>query len=527
MRRGVADTASILGEVPAVIVTLYAPGFTVRGSTRALQVPNTSGDGPYLYDARVTKIDDIDREVDLFALERGEINSLRIEMTIPEDLTPMTLESQYHHLAASRCEVALIWEGETWAQRDVIIGRGVVSNLSNLGVSGEPISFVTEALSPPTGWAVGDPSREMGSGIGQLVGMTKLNGRQFPTIIGRCYRLPGFKTGDTSITTNKGLLLAGHHFAMPTVPTVYEDEDAPTAYVSVGALSFLNTTDVLGDPIAILDSSSASDFTSAQGAFTFDAEYGGVEAADGSNVAAVGAPAVISWLLANSGERVDFERNRRMLTLIAGLEIGVYVDKVTDALKILRDRVLSVLPLVEEQGEDGIWLRYIDIATQPAEADLVEGVHLIGRIGGMEQVSDPDEIYNSFTVVYGYDHATGRFGSSVTINKDNHPLCALSYGLMGGERLAPTVNVDITWDDATAAFIANSRANRLSLHRYATAWIADPSMYWLREGMIVSVTSESYGWTARKAVIRKIRATANPIRLVLEPLPGPLTGATF
>jgi len=531
VRSKYGDIGSSAGDVPVVLVTLYTPGQIIRAATRPIDIPDPDGDGPYLYDARLTSIDDFDREVDVFAIERGMITSARVGMVFPESLEPLSMEAAYYHLAASRCEVALIWEGQSWGQRDVIMGRGTISGLS-MGVASQPVSFVVEALPPATGAPIGDAERDMkGTGLFPVIGtFGKLQGRQFPTIIGRCYRLPGFKIGPVFMLSNYGLLLAGHH--MPaTLPTVYEGEEAPTAYVSVGTMTMTNTSDYAGDPIAVIDGDVAAgvyDFAASptQGAFTFDAEYGGVQAADGSNVPALGATGVISYILATSCEQVDFDKMRKTYALLGGIEIGVYVDKATDALKILRDRILSVLPLIEEQGEHGMWLRYVDIATMPVEVELIEGVNLVGRTGGMEQVSDPDELYNSFTVNYAYDHAIGRFGSSLTINGDNHPLCALSRQLYG-ERVAPAMNVDITWSAATASFIANSRANRLALPRYVTTWIADPSMYWLREGAIVSVTSETFGWTARKAVVRRVRATGNPIELMIEPIPGLLTAGVI
>ena len=523
MRTSYADSAAMLGEPPVVICTLYTPGFTVRAATRPIQIQDSDGDGPYLYDARLTSVDAIDREVDLFALERAEIRSMRVTLYISEDYDARTLEAKFYHLAASRCEVALIWEGESWNRRDVVIGRGTVSGVS---MNGGEVTLTTEALPPATGNVIGDPTRDMKTTGGYpTLGYTKLQGRQYPTIIGRCYRLPGFKMGSLS-ATSRGLLLAGHKFVSTTTVDTYQDDDAPTAYVPYVALVVTNGTDAAGDPICYIaggNSGANFDFQDTQGAFTFDATYGGVQSASGSQVAAVGAPEVIGYLLANSGERVDFDKMLRTYALLGGLEIGIYVDKATDALKILRDRVLTVLPLVEEQGAGGMWLRYVDIVTQVPEIDLVEGVQLIGAIGGMEQVSDPDDLYNSFTVNYAYDHATGRFGSSVTFDRTNHPMCALSAQLFG-VRAAPDVNVDITWDAATASFIAASRANRLAMPRYATSWDLDPTLYWLQEGTIVSVTSATYGWSRRKAVVRKIRSSANPIRVVLEPVPGALTG---
>ena len=525
MRTALADARAQASEPPVVLVTLYAPAFTVRAATEPVEVADEDGPGPYLYDARLVSVAAFDRELDLFALERGEITRTRIALVLPEDLAPVSLEVTHHHLAASRVEVALLWPGQTWRQRDVIIGRGLVSGLK-LGDAGEPIEFVAEALPAATGAPIGDASRLL-SRDDYTLGFTVLRGKQYPTIVGRCYRLPGFKGYPG------GLVMAGHHFASTAVPTTYEN-GSETAYTSFGTMSVANETDTAGKPRCRIVGGTdgvSTDFSVApytptdSGAFTFDAANGGVHATIGTG-AAVGADGVIDWILSHSGERFDFARMQTTYQHLRGLDIGVYVDKEIDALKLLRTRILPFLPLVEEQGPDGMWLRYVDIATQPAEVDLVEGVNLIGRVGSIDQVSDPDELFNRVTIRYFYDHAFSRYTKSYTVDGSNHPLCAISQGLYG-VRTAPTIDCPITWDDRTAAFMAWSRMSRLALPRFASTWVADPSLYWLREGAIVRLTSETLGVTGRKAVVRRARATRDPVLLTLEPIPGVLTSETI
>jgi hypothetical protein len=530
MRTVSADARAQASETPIVLATLYAPGFTVRCASEPVEIEDEDGDGPYLYDARLVSVTVVDREVDLFSLERGQITRTRVALVLPEDLAPVSLEATHHHLAASRCEVALIWPGETWRQRDVVIGRGLVSGL-RLGLASEPIEFVAEALPPATGAPIGDASRLIQD---VALGFTPIRGKQYPVVIGRCYRLPGFKGADAG----SGLLLAGHHFASTTVPDTYED-GSDTPYVSWGAPTVENGTDTDGNPkcrivAGVGGAGPYTDFSvetysagapRGNGAFTFDAADGGVRASSGGHDAALYADGVIDWILTNSGERYDFAKMRATYQHLRGLDIGVYVDKEIDALTLLRTRILPFLPLIEETGPDGMWLRYIDIASQPAEVDLVEGVNLIGRTGPIEQVSDGDDLVNRVTIRYFYDHFNGSYAKSYTVDSSNHPLCALSESLFGVR--AATIDCPVVWDDATAARLAWMRMNRLALHRFASTWVADPSLYWLREGAIVRLTSESLGITARKAVVRRARATRDPILLTIEPIPGVLVPETI
>jgi hypothetical protein len=518
MRTAVADARAQASETPIVLATLYAPGFIVRCASEPVEIEDEDGDGPYLYDARLVSVTVVDREVDLFALERGQITRTRVALVLPEDLAPVSLEATHHHLAASRCEVALIWPGETWRQRDVVIGRGLVSGL-RLGLAGEPIEFVAEALPQASGAPIGDASRMIGPEFPpNLSGLTQLRGKQWPWIIGRCLRLPGFKLDGVSIG------LCGHLLADPTVVQLYEDADE-NGYTPSGVLSVVGSTDSTGGDITYIEST-MGEFGASSGAFTFDASNGGVRAASGGHDAALNADGVIDWILVNSGERFDFAKMQATYQHLRGLDIGVYVDKELDALKLLRERVLPFLPLIEETGPDGIWLRYVDIATQPSEVDLVEGVNLIGRTGPVEQVSDPDDLFNSVTIRYFWDAGVGGYTKSYTVDKSNHPLCALSESLYGA-RAATPIECPIAWSDATAARIAWMRMNRLALPRFASTWVADPSLYWLREGAIVRLTSETLGITARKAVVRRARSTRDPILLTLEPIPGVLVSETI
>lgn len=514
MRSYPADLAVAQNDGPVVLVTLTCPGFTVRAASRPVEIRDPAGDGPYLYDALVTTFQPIDREIDLFALEAGDINSARIGLVLPGSLSGIGAEMDGHHLAASRCEVALIWPGQVWAQRDVIIGRGNVSGLS-LGIGDEETGFVTEALPPATGALIGGRLISDDSLPDQF--FTRLDGRYWPVIIGRVYGVPAYKLGAEAAGTST-LGICGHAIAdTSSVPSYYEGDEQPkTAFTPAGTVTFVS-----GTSYSYLLSDSTADFATGTDSWTVDLPLGGIASVQDPRAAALGVDGVVARILADSGEVIDFDRMRRCYELLRGREIGVYVDKPTPALTILRDRVMPFLPLIEEVGQGGLWLRYTDIASQPAEIELVEGVHLIGRRGAMRQVSDPDDLCNSFTIEYAYDHAVGAYASSVTVDKTNHPLCRISEQLYG-KRPAATLQCPITWDKATAAWMVWTRANRLALPRFATTWVADPSLYWLREGVVVSLTSDTLGVSKRKAVIRRARMTQDPPLLTIEAVPGPL-----
>jgi hypothetical protein len=509
------------GRLPITVVTLACPGFTVRAAERPVSVEDALGDGPYFYDARLTGCAGFEPEVSLFDHERGEISRARISLVLPEDQVPAEVEMLWHWLTAAKVEVAQIWSGQAWKDRVVRLGGATVSNLK-LGVAGEPIEFVAEAAPQAVGDYVGDPSRDMGD-VGQMLGFTQLDGKEFPTIIGRCYRLPAFKVGQSiggTLGTSE-LLFAGHRFASVAAVTLYENSN-DTAFAPAGTVTVTNGTDALGDEVCYAVSTSSTDFAAGAGAFTFDAENGGVRAVRGTG-AAVRADGVLASLLTTAGGEIDWKRTQPCLDKLTGWEVGVYLDRAREGLKVIRDRLVPYLPIIEEQGEDGIWFRYSDVFHDPPEVDLVAGQNLVGRTTGLEQITDPDEIRNALTLKYFYDHYTGEYLRSVTVNHTNNAMCALSrqhYGV----RAANTVSCNVTWDDATATRMAHNMINRRALHRFAIGYIPDPSLYWLREGTIARLYDASMGITSfRRCVVRKINAKQNPPRIRIELMPGTST----
>lgn len=528
MRFAEAESEVVAGRAPNVIVTLWCPGFTVRAAFRPLSITDDDGDGPYFYDATLLECDDMAPEVDLFGLERGEITQARVSLVLPRGLAG-TAESDsgarleadmWQHLAASRCEVATIWEGQVWKDRTVWIGRGAISGLE-LGIAGEPIRFVAEALAQAAAAMVGDPSREV-SDEGQLLGdFGDIRGIEYPWVIGKCYRIPVIKVGTLGPGASDGVL-AGHTFHHTTLVTVYEDSNS-TAYTPTGVLSVVNSTNAEGDDVCYLSSTSTVDMddnagVTGSGAFTFDAKFGGVQAARGGG-AAITASGVLAWLLTRSGAAVDWRRMQFALDKLVGWEIGVYNDTATDALEVIRERLLPYLPLIEEDGPSGIWYRYADPFGDESVADLIVGQNLVGPTSNFQQVTDPDDLRNRITVKYFYDHYLGEYLETVTVDDTNNAMCAVSKQLYGVRDHA-TLECNTTWDVVTATRMAHHRMNRLALPRFARQYIAAPELYWLAEGMTAKLTDDQYGISARRVAVRKVRATMNPPTVTLELVPG-------
>lgn len=516
MRWPEADTGVRAGRRPVMVVTLRAPGFTLRAASESVSIDDDRGDGPYMADARLVRVDDVDPEVDAFGLEGASPARVRVGLILREDISgPGALEMAWHHLTASRVEVAALWTGQGWKDRRVWVSEGIVSNLE-LGTAGEPTSFTAESLAPKLGPAIGDASRDMGLDFPSL-GYTSLDGKEWPTVIGACQKIPAFKLGIIS-GTDKALGLAGHAFASTTAPTIYEDG---VAYTPTGTVTVTNTTDTAGKPVCYLRSNNTADFTDVQGAFTVDATAGGVTAVEGTG-AAINADGALAYLLGQvslSGQRVDFARMRSTIELLRSRKVSVYVDRSTDALRVIRERLLPHLPLLEEMGEGGLWYRYTDPFTAVPELDLVVGANLVGRVGPIVQVTDDDDIANRLTIEFDYDHYLGRYVQSVTIDATNSPACAMSKRLHG-ERMEATRTCNITADSATAAWFGHLRMNRTALHRFAATYVADPSLYGVESGTIAQITDPDLGIELRRCIVRKTTPQLDPLTFTVEFVPA-------
>lgn len=512
----------------AVIVTLTAPAWTRRYADRPVNIDGDTSGLPSFVDALLYSISTLVEEVDVLSVTRAEMKTAQLRLALHADETGAQIESMFGHFAASLADIDIYDDDGPWALRQRLVSRGAVSGL-DLDDEGLSVRLTVEASNPAVGAGVGDASRDMGEFyggqhtpdgviLGSTVGFPVLAGRQWPTIVGAVYRVPAHRMGyfETPPDTGFSLALCGHHIADTSQAYVVRGTDG-APYTTVGTIEMVNDYDPDGGAICFLRSSDTEDFEIADSPFTIDLPGGGA-GLDGGTAAITGGD-VIHWLLAASGVAIDWPRCEPALRAVDGYKIGVYIDDETDALKLLRDRVLAVLPLIEEIGPAGIWLRWVDHRSLPIVAHLEEGVHLIGWTGPLSQDSDPDDIRNRFVANYNYDHDSGAYLSRVVIDRESHPGCAASYTLYG-ERLAEDLDIDITWDAATAARILAIRADQLSMVRYTRDGILDASMDALQAGDVVTVTSSRMGWTTRRCLLRTVGlVTDGHIPCTIEPLP--------
>lgn len=509
------------------VLTLRAPGWVRRVASAPVTITGDTSGAPTFAAAGLVGFEPPEEEVDLLGVDRSELTSARVYMQLNADEAGAQMEATFGHLAASLGDLDLYDEGDDWSARRQLIARGVVSHMQ-LDDEGLAARFTLEASNPAVGSPVGDASRDMGdyyggtptgTGTGGTLGYPSLVGRQWPVIVGAVSRVPGHRLGlltDDGISYYAALGLAGHHIA--STSQSYVIRSGGDTYTPAGTVTIVNMADPDGGPIAILKSTDTSDFVAADDAFSVDLPGGGVGGNGGS--AALDGGAVVRWFLQQSGVAIDWVRCEPALRQLAAFRLGVYIDDELDALRVLRERLIAVLPVIEETGPEGLWLRWTEYRTISARTHLEDGAQLIGFAGPLEQQSDPDKVYNRFVANYAYNHDTGAYDGRIVIDDLSHPGCAVGRANAGGVRVSPDLDLSITDDAGTAGRILTEYADRLSVHRWTRAALLDPSVD-VDAGDVVTITSARAGWTRRRCLIRvrAPRMTGEPIAVTLEPLP--------
>lgn len=511
------------------VLTLRAPGWVRRVASAPVTITGDDSGAPTFALPGLTGFEPPSDEVDLLAADRSELPNARVYMQLEPGECGAQMESTLGHLAASVGDLDLYDEGDDWSERVRLISRGVVSHMA-LDDEDLAARFTLEASNPAVGASVGDASRDMGdyfggtptgTGTGGTIGYPSLVGRQWPVIVGIVSRVPGHRLGlinpsGDGITYVPALGLCGHHIAQPAQD--YAIYSGSTAYTAAGTTSIVNAYDDGGGPYACIVSDDSADFGSGDDAFSVDLPGGGVGGNGGS--AAVDGGAVVRWFMQQSGIAIDWIRSEPALRQLAGFRLGVYIDDELDALRVLRERLIAVLPLIEETGPEGLWLRWTEYRTAPTRTHLEEGAQLIGFAGPLTQDSDPDKLYNRFVANYAYNHDTGAYDGRLVIDETSHPGCAVGRANAGGVRVSPDLDLSITDDAATAARILTNLADRQAVHRWTRDAILDPSVD-VDAGDIVTVTSARAGWTRRRCLVRvrAPRRTGEPVAVTLEPLP--------
>ena len=520
-----AESGQRNGLTMVPLVTLALPDLVVRVSTQRINVPwARSPDGEDLpFYAGVLELPE---DAGIAAVDRfggGAIGGGAGRLLIATDVLDFcALTFDGRAPAAAVVEVAWIWPGEDFDRRVVVVRDARVESMTATPATAE---LALRQGDPGEGALICDPRRTVYTiGYGAFTTTYAVHEldtakRQVaPEILGLVRGVPAHRARTT--VSADYLLIAGH--AIPSGQELYLKNDRRnnssgyqhSPVVTLG-YSFIQGDLGTSDPDGGTFAPSAPDDTAhLPGGLTINSVLGR-KAPNGQPYRGLGQ--ILEYLLRRSGVAVDWGRCRAALRRAAGFQIGVYCDEPVPALKLIRDRILPVVPLVEQRSGEGIWYAWTATGTgEPIQARLVAGQHW-HRDGGIRV--DTSGIKNAFTLQYRYHYAFNDYRARVVLDASNSAICAHSASTYG-TRHADNVASTVLYLPSSAWAAVRWMAARDALPRVRVEGVLEPSLYWLDAGAIVTLTDTSIGLDGRRAVLAS-RSVEDPARCVFEVINAP------
>lgn len=500
--RATKRTALLDGRGPLVVCALRLRGGTTYVfGTEAAEI--TARIGPTLQVSPGLVIDAMESTIDPFGLSgQTALTQCQVSVVLPESLA--TLQGDFRYIGAATAEVARLWPGDVWEDRETMLAGTRLSGIT-IGIGSAPTTFTLEAAQPRTSAALGDASRTMDKDFANPTdqsgtALTDLAGVEYPQVWGAPYRSQAFKIGEIGGDSYDRLVIAGHHFADTSGVEVFEDG------VSIGTFTVYNGTASSG-PYAYVRAAASNVFDANSGAFTIAPVQGGIAARNGTNAAMTLGDLLELWLDA-SGMAVDWARCRPAIQRLRLWRGGVYMDAETPAVQAIRDHLVSIAPLVELQSADGLWLYYADFDTPTVRGTLAEGQELVGPIGGVS-LSEIEDIVNAVTVRYALDEASGEFTATERVDGDTDAAAYVSAQLFG-EIAADPIDAPQVKDSATARRVGRALIHRRAYQRRSMTWLVSDTAD-VEVGEVYALSAPTFGLSRNAVVVSILGVVARQV----------------
>lgn len=422
--------------------------------------------------------------------------------------------------AAARVEVFAIWPDQDYTEREVLLEDARVTSFA-YGRGRQAIAFACSRDDEANCRDIGDDRDEMfwyGPDFGGLLPtpdkdneFTRADqvGRMWPIALGRCYYVPGWQDYRNQVPNlYKGnLYLVGH--AIPTATDTSKDISVyqTGATDPMIASGLFDETPVVTTHTYQADSayrpgesrkytqidgdgsgSSTEPFPPEDNYYHTHLIHGGAPNTEGETI--IGAHMVLEHLLRESGMGIDWQRMARTLTMLRGLDIGVYIDIQTNILELIRDRIAmpnGPVPIREQQSGQGKWWSYHEGWRLPPVAHLVDGQQ-IDLTGEVEYKMD---VRNQVTVNYGYSYGARRYLRSVVVGADNFALAAWSQSTFGLRPMDRPVETTLVGTPGMAVTLGRAVLAQQAMPRRRLQGYLGRGFYWLQPGDVVTVESPS------------------------------------
>lgn len=440
---------------------------------------------------------------------------------------PWELVQRYGRFLAGWGEIALIGPGMDWSDR-LIVMRGDMTGGVSFGATRErmDVKLADPKLTADLGVTeyVTDSDRFSDipdSGVGQ----------RFPLAINSPPATPIIRVTDTAPPTF--LVCYGHEC---DVSAVYVDGESYATSSTVYPWSVQYLFDGLGTPYTGVV------FTAGTGAWedntTVYADLAPRSTSRSRNVVETIRYLAEEWsILGPIGVNDEvFARALAKVQSVSG-NPGIYIngsgdDDATGALDYIESTICGSFPMISMAWQVGGYGPVLTDRRRPAVAKWTVGqAPLQKRVGDWTE-SAKENLYNWFTVRYGYDPLNDTYAGVVTRNPDNSLLCRLSEEQTGPRDMDPLETTLIS-DSSTAEWVADWLVAHYTIPSYTADYLADPDVilkYRLGDNIDL-VDTEIYGCSDSapvRATIEKIsyKRGSCTVGLRLWPLYPYLTAAT-
>ncbi len=486
------DLAGLGGRpLGTYLLTIRFAGRAWRWSSRPLDIPTRNSGLTYRYGGGLDEVD-VARQVE--ALQDSP-ELLRVSAELDWDGVAGLIGAG-HDLTAASGELALIWDGDVWEDRLILLD-GPVSQ-PEYGYDGDPVNlsvieapFLDRALHPePTARVTTEtwpsaPEDSEGLWYPQVFGEPG----NFQGTDGAALEVPGSPAivVDYDGSSKANTLLVNGSPAGTTAATLWYDGATVAAVIAT-------STDGLGRSVATVDISGAIEDVRLASNYYIIWTSGGATLDDRTGSPITGAGALARWWLDRSTLRVDDGRWAAIQRFLDRYRIAGYVDEQVTPWDLIADNLLKILPLSIVAGPDG--LRPVVWDWRAGRSSAVETIRAeAGTVldGLVAYTARPQELVSEARVSWAVDDEARTHRRVTTCSPerdssdpDSHSsvLARTSGARAAGGQIA---DVDSDWiqDEATAWLVA---VDVLAVQGFASrtaTYETTQERAWLEEGDVV------------------------------------------
>jgi hypothetical protein len=152
--------------------------------------------------------------------------------------------------------------------------------------------------------------------------------------------------------------------------------------------------------------------------------------------------------------------------------------------------------------------------------EMVSGDYTVGQWGIVSRTTSIQEtpktqIFNDFTINFGYDHENNSFNSSVRRNSGNSIACQVSEAQCG-KKTSPVIETMWIHDSGVAEYCVDWLCEHLTMPYYYVEYAADVWMMFKHQvGDNIKLTDPSVGFDGVVSTILKIEYTGDQVNIGL------------